>query len=259
MRVGQRLYVNGEYVASNPQLLPYMLGPPVAYTPADFCSMAAFTQLRKHGLTFVQRSADGRVSLSFRSSFAPYRYTDLFRWIGRSMYCRPCDSNLLLIDQLYGLPMIRHATKAMAIGFLRFMLALISSPVTFARYAVLPLAEIVRMRAQSYHIRNGYVFNYGSSRSIREDLISYRRPHDFVAGDELTFILLTRHTQIRALRTFLRAHEVDMNQFASQEQAIVDKTNSYNVGEVYVQDVAVGTESRAGGSKKNSDPSDVAI
>ena len=126
----------------------------------------------------------------------------------------------------------------------------------FAQYAFVPLADKARIHNQSYRIRNGYVFNYGSARSIRENPISYRRPHDFVAGDELTFILLAQHAMLRALGWFLKAHKVDMKQFENQEQSIVNKINNYNVDKITAKNVSVGNKSRAGGSKNSSDSSD---
>ena len=125
---------------------------------------------------------------------------------------------------------------------------------TLARYAALPFIEILRTSEQTYRIRCGYVFNYGSPRSIREAPISYRRPHDFVAGDGLTFIVLAQHTLLRALGRFLKVHKVDMKQFASQEQVIINKVNKYNVDKISAQNVAVGNKPTASGNKKKSGP-----
>jgi hypothetical protein len=71
-------------------------------------------------------------------------------------------------------------------------------------------------------------------------------------GDELTFILLARHTMLRALRKFLKAHKVDMKQFADQEQTIIKKINKYNIGKVKAKNVAVGHKPRASGGKGKS-------
>ena len=164
----------------------------------------------------------------------------------------PLISNLLLIDQQYEPRRIKQISKAAGAGILHFVPDLFSAPVTFARYAVRPLADRFRIRNQSYRIRHGYVFNYGSPRSIRESAISYRRQHDFVIGDELTFILLARHTMLRALRKFLKAHNVDMKQFSDQEQIIIKRINKYSVGKIKARNVAVGDKSRACGGKDKS-------
>ena len=82
----------------------------------------------------------------------------------------PLHTNFLLVDRLYELPVVAQVPKAMATGVLRFAPALVSAPVTLARYAALPFIQMARTLVQSYRIRRGYEFNYGSPRSIREDL-----------------------------------------------------------------------------------------
>ena len=73
-----------------------------------------------------------------------------------------------------------------------------------------------------------------------------------MVGDELTFILLARHTMLRALRKYLKAHKVDMKQFSDQEHTIIKRINKYSVGKVNAKNVAVGHKSRAGGGKTKS-------
>jgi hypothetical protein len=73
-----------------------------------------------------------------------------------------------------------------------------------------------------------------------------------VVGDELTFILLARHTMLRALRKCLKAHKVDMKQFSNQEHTIIKRINKYSVGKVKAKNVAVGDKSHAGGGKNKS-------
>jgi hypothetical protein len=57
---------------------------------------------------------------------------------------------------------------------------------------------------------------------------------------------------LRALRRFLKAHDVDMKQFSDQEQTIIKKINKYSVGTVKAKNVAVGDKSRASGGKGKS-------
>ncbi len=164
----------------------------------------------------------------------------------------PLNTNLLLIDQQYEPHRIKQIARATGSGFLHFVPDMLWSPVTFTQYAIRPLADRVRLRNQSYRIQHGYVFNYGSPRSIRETAISHRRQHDFVVGDELTFVLLARHTMLRALRKYLKAHKVDMKQFSNQEQTIIKRINKYSVGKVKAKNVAVGDKSHADGGKAKS-------
>jgi hypothetical protein len=127
------------------------------------------------------------------------------------------------------------------------------SPVRFTRYLKMPLDEKRHIRKQSYAIRNGLVFDYGSERSVREDAIGSEWLHYFLAQDELTFILLAEHTMLRALGNFLKAHKVDMEQFETQEKTFINNVSKYNISEVNAKNVSVGDKSRVNGSEKPKD------
>jgi hypothetical protein len=249
MRVGQRLFVNGEHVSADPRLLPYVLGAPVADAPAGLLyegSVRPTSEARTYVCAEIG-GWKGQLVVSLFSRAVQVRGSLQVEWTFHVL--PPLHTNLLLIDRRYEPRRIKQIAKAMATGVLRFMPALILAPATFARSAVLPLTNKIRIRHQSYGIRNGYVFNYGSPRSIREDPISYRRPHDFVAGDELTFILLAQHIMLRALGNFLKAHKVDMKQFESQAKGITKRISNYNVDKIKAKNVAVGDKAHVGGSK----------
>jgi hypothetical protein len=252
IRVGQRLYVNGKHVNSDPRLLPHKLGPPATYASADLlrdgCNPASEAR------TYVCAEIGGwkgQLVVSLFARAVQTRGSLQVEWVFRVL--PPLHTNMLLVDRRYELPVVAQIPKAMATGVLWFVPALISAPVTLARYAALPFIEMARTLGQSYRIRRGYVFNYGSPRSIRENPISHRRPHDFVARDGLTFVVLAQHTLLRALKKFLKAHKVDMKPFASQER-VINKINSYNIDKINAQNVAVGNKPHASGGKKKSLP-----
>jgi hypothetical protein len=252
IRVSQRLYVNGEHVNSDPRLLPHKLGPPAADASAellrDGCDPASEAR------TYVCAEIGGwkgQLVVSLFTRAVQTRGSLQVEW----MFCvlPPLHTNFLQVDQLYELPVVAQIPKAMATGVLWFAPALISAPVTLACYAALPFIEMARTLKQSYRIRRGYVFNYGSPRSIRENRISRKRPHDFVVGDELSFIMLAQHTMLRALSRFLKAHKVDMKQFRFQER-VINKGNSYKIDKITAQNVAVGNKPHASSDKKKSLP-----
>jgi hypothetical protein len=252
IRVGQRLYVNGEHVNSDPRLLPRKLGPPAADASADQlrdgCNPASEAR------TYVCAEIGGwkgQLVVSLFTRAVQTRGSLQVEWMFHVL--PPLHTNFLLVDRRYELPVVAQVPRAVATGVLRFAPALVSAPVTLGRYAILPLIEMVRTLVQSYRIRRGYVFNYGSPPSIRENRISNRRPHDFVAEDGLTFIVLAQHTLLVALGRFLKAHKVDMKQFVSQER-VINKVNKYSVGKISAQNVAVGNKPHASGGKKKSLP-----
>jgi hypothetical protein len=249
MRVGQRLFVNGEHVAADPRLLPYALGAPVADAPPSLLyegSVHPTSEARTYVCAEIG-GWKGQLVVSLFSRAVQVRGSLQVEWTFHVL--PPLHTNLLLIDRRYESRRIRQIAKAMAAGVLWFVPELLLAPATFVRSAILPITNKIRIRHQSYCIRHGYVFNYGSPRSIREAPISYRRPHDFVAGDELTFILLAQHVMLRALGKFLKVHKVDMKQFEAQARGITKRINNYNVDKIKAKNVAVGDKAQAGGSK----------
>ena len=251
LRVGERLYINGQHVAADRQILPDELGHPIAFAPFA---------LLYNGC--VHPTPDART----------YMYAEIGGWKGQlvvSLFARavqargslqvewrfqvlpPLQKHFLEIDQRYKQPRARQLANALAAGVTGFVPALISSPVQLARYLKMPLDDRRRTRKQSYQIRNGYVFDYGSQRSIREAAIGEESLHYFLAQDVLTFILLAEHTMFRALGRFLDSHKVDMEQFEEQEKTFINNVSKYNINEVNAQNVAVGDKSRVNGGKKS--------
>jgi hypothetical protein len=252
IRVGQRLYVNGEHIISDSRLLPHKDGPPAADASADLlrdgCKPASEAR------TYVCAEIGGwkgQLVVSLFTRAVQSHGSLQVEW--RFHVLPPLHTVFLLVDRRYELPVVGQIPKAMTTGVLWFAPALVSAPVMLAYHATLPFIEMARTLVQSYRIRHGYAFNYGAPRSIREIAISYRRLHDFVAGDWLTFIALAQHTLVTALREFLEVHKVDMRQFASQERFIIrNKVSKYNVDKINAQNVAVGDKPRASGDKKKS-------
>jgi hypothetical protein len=256
IRVGQRLFVNGEHVAANRRLLPDEFGPPVAHAPPDLLHYGC-AYPTSEARTYVCAEIGGWKGQLVVSLFArAVQVGGSLEVEWRFHVLPPLYANFLLIDQRYEPGRIKQITKVLITGFLWFVPALLAAPVAFTRYAVLPLTSKAQIRHESYRIRHGYVFNYGSPRSIREEPITYRHLHDFVAGDELTFIFLAEHTMLRALTRFLNAHKIDMKQFERQEQTIINKTSHYNVDKINASNVAVGNRSRASGTNHSGPSSD---
>jgi len=252
IRVGQRLYVNGEHVISDPRLLPHKDGPPATDASADLlrdgCNPASEAR------TYVCAEIGGwkgQLVVSLFTRAVQSHGSLQVEW--RFHVLPPLHTIFRLVDRRYELPVAGQIPKAMTTGVLWFVPALVTAPAMLAYHAALPFIETARTLAQSYRIRHGYAFNYGAPRSIREIAISYRRLHDFVAADWLTFIALAQHALVTSLRGFLEAHNVDMRQFTSQERFIIrNKVSKYNIEKIDAQNVAVGDKSQASGDKKKS-------
>ena len=252
LQVSRRLYVNGEHVAAHPRLLSTELGPPVANASADYLHEGCVNPTPE-ARTYLHAEIGGwkgQLVVSLFTRAVQAHGSLQVEWEFHLLL--PLDDRLLEIDHRYEQRKIRQFASALAAGIARFIPSLIRAPVDLARYAVIPVADRIRARRQRYEMRNGYVFNYGSPRSIREDAISYGLPHYFLAQDELTFILLAEHTMLRALGRFLNEHKIDMKQFTDQEQTFIKKVRSkYNIDNTNVENVTVGTKAHVEFNKKS--------
>jgi hypothetical protein len=83
---------------------------------------------------------------------------------------------------------------------------------------------------QARAIQNGYVFDYGAQKSIRELACGKRRRHYFLARDENMYVLLAQQTLTRAVEIFLSGRNVDLGQYKDQVKVIFD--NSIKVGDI---------------------------
>jgi hypothetical protein len=83
---------------------------------------------------------------------------------------------------------------------------------------------------QARAIRNGYVFDYGAQKSIRELACGTQRRHYFLARDEKMYVLLAQQTLTRAVEIFLEDHNVDLEWYKDQVKVIFD--NSIKVGDI---------------------------
>ena len=168
LRVGERLFVNGEHVSADSRLLPDQFGPPSADAPPDLLERGCVhpTPEARTYLCAEIGGWKGQLVVSLFARAVQGNGSLQVEWLFNVL--PPLHSGLLQVDQHYEQRRIKQFTKATAIGISWFIPELISAPVTFARYAAVPLADKIRERKGAYRIRNGYVFNYGSPRSIRE-------------------------------------------------------------------------------------------
>jgi hypothetical protein len=253
LRVGERLYVNGQHVVDDPRILPDPLGPPAASAPFELLYNGCVhpTPDARTYLCAEIGGWKGQLVVSLFARAVQARGSLQVEWEFRVV--PPLRKHFLGIDRRYELPKVRQVVNALGGGVAEFAPALIFSPVRLARYLKMPLDNQRRIRKQSYAIRNGVVFDYGSERSVREDAIGDEWLHYFLAQDELTFILLAEHTMLRALSNFLEAHNVDLDQFQEQEKTFINNVSKYNISEVNAQNVAVGDKSRVSDSEKPKD------
>jgi hypothetical protein len=142
----------------------------------------------------------------------------------------PLKADFLGIDRFWELSLRRQLRDSLGAGLLTMVPALLASPSKAIKTHHQPHVARRRQSWQRRMIERGYVFDYGAENSIWEDACGSQRHHYFLARDETMYILLARQTLIRAVRTFLDEHGVDLGQFDDQVKIILDK--SINVGNI---------------------------
>jgi hypothetical protein len=252
LRVKERLYVSGQHLADKPQLLPDDLAPPVASVGRELLDQGAMYPT-PDARTYVCAEVGGWkgqlvVSLFVRAVQA--RGSLHVDWTFRVL--PPLNFNFLSLDTLYDLPKARQLLNTAATSMMRAIPALLLAPVHIIRYSTRPLIGQSRRRGQSYKIRHGLVFDYGSLESIRESASGYNRLHYFLAQDEWTYVLLAEHTLLRALGTFLDERKVDLEHFKSQENTFIKNVNNTKFKDFTAENIAAGKNARAGSRKPKS-------
>jgi len=249
LHVGERLYVNGKHVSADSRLLPNPLAPPVAVAPAGLLQESCEhpTADARTYLCAEIRGWKGQLVVSLFARAVQARGSLQVEWGFQVL--PPLKDHFLYIDQRYQIHPCLQFVKAIGTGVIWCIPELITSPFNFARYAWSPVRDARRERWQAYAISRGFVFNYGSLHSIRENAVGNRMLHYFLLQDELTFILLAEHTMFRALGNFLEAHDVDMTQFEAQEKTFVNNISNYNINEVNGKNFAIGDHTRVTVSK----------
>jgi hypothetical protein len=142
----------------------------------------------------------------------------------------PLRPEFLAIDHFHELSRYRQIRASMQASLRTAIPELLRSPYAAVRAWRRPNIAQHRTLRQFRMIERGYVYDYGARRSIREEACGTRRLHYFLARDETMYMLLAEHTLTRAVETFLRDHNVDLDQFEAQVKVIFD--NSIKVGNI---------------------------
>lgn len=230
IKVYERLFVNGLHIQNNLQLLPDPLRPPSSSVDRDVL-MAAALHPTPEARTYVCVEMPGWQGQLVVTMFIRAVHT------GESLYVDwtfrvlpPLKGDFHLIDQLH-----EHARHLQLRASLRISLretipALFWSPCNVFRIWWKPYKAQRHKNRQARAIQNGYVFDYGAQKSIRELACGTQRRHYFLARDEKMYVLLAQQTLTRAIEVFLRSHNVDLDEYNAQVKVIFD--NSIKVGDI---------------------------
>jgi hypothetical protein len=230
IRVYERLFVNGLHIQSDPRLLPDRLQPPPSSVDRDLL-VAAALHPTPEARTYVCIEMPGWEGQLVVTMFIRAVHT------GESLYIDwtfrvlpPLKGDFLLIDQLHEQSRCRQLRTALQLSVRETFPALFLSPCNVYRSWRQPHKAQRQENRQARAIRNGYVFDYGAQKSIRELACGTQRRHYFLARDENMYVLLAQQTLTRAVEVFLSDHNVDLGQYNDQVKLIFD--NSIKVGNI---------------------------
>jgi hypothetical protein len=255
MRVQERLFVNGRHLKGNRHFLPDGEASPPATSVEPELIHQAVLHPTPDARAYVCAEMPGWQGQLVVTLFARAVHT------GGSLYIEweyrvlpPLKNEFLAIDRCYGIARGRQLWQAHLWGARRTLPALVRAPFVVTSELWHTLAARKQLAIQRRAIKGGQAFDYGASRSIREDADGGSQ-HHFLARDEIMYVMMSQQALTREIRAFLRKHDVSLGAFDSQVEEIHKSTfKFYNVhlGNVTDSVVAVGDKSRAKGESKAS-------
>ena len=230
IRVYERLFVNGLHVQNDPRLLPDPLQPPPSSVDGDLL-VAAALHPTPEARTYVCIEMPGWEGQLVVTMFIRAVHT------GESLYIDwtfrvlpPLKGAFLWIDQLHEQSRYQQLRNALRFSVRETLPALFLAPYNVYRTGQQPHKALRQKNRHARAIQNGYVFDYGAQKSIRELACGKQRRHYFLARDENMYVLLAQQTLTRAVEIFLSDRNVDLGQYKDQVKVIFD--NSIKVGDI---------------------------
>jgi hypothetical protein len=243
IKVYERLFVNGQHIQNDHQLLPDPYQPPPTSVGQDLLDEAT-THPSPEARTYVCVEMPGWQGQLVVTLFvrAVYAGGSLFvEWTFKVL--PPLRPSFLLIDTLYDQSRSQQLRNSLGRGLCTMPGALLKSPYRAVKTSVATRVARNRQLRQSGQIKKGFVFDYGARQSIREAARARGRQgeHYFLARDQAMYVLLAEKTLTRTVGDFLKEHGVSLAEFESQIKVIFD--NSIKVGNIDGSGVVVGHQS----------------
>lgn len=249
VKVYERLFVNGRHIRGNDNLLPDPLKPPLTKIAPDLLAAAAANPT-DDSRSYVCVEIPGWHGQLVVTLFVRAVYTGKTLFVEWTFRVLPSlRKQFLAIDTCFEFRVHQQISDSLRAGLRETLPALLASPASVLRRTLAPTAARKRLRWLNYAIPNGYVYDYGATRSIREDASDGTIGNFFLTRDESMYILLSQQTLVRAVHDFLRDHGIELESFDKQAQVIFD--NSIHIGDIKDSSgVAVGTNANASASNK---------
>jgi hypothetical protein len=230
IRIREKLFVNGMHIHYDDRLLPDPLRPPPTSIGKDLI-IAAALQPTPDARTYVCVEMPGWQGQLVVTLYIRAVHTGKWLYLDWTFQVLPpLRHEFLRVDHLHELSHYGQRWTSMRASLRKTIPTLLRSPYAALRAWRRPHRAQRDQSRQSAAIENGYIFDYGARRSIREVACGMRRQHYFLARDEIMYMLLAQQTLTRAVETFLEDHNVNLGLYKDQVKVIFD--NSINVGNI---------------------------
>jgi hypothetical protein len=252
LRVEERLFVDGQNVALDRNLLPDRLRPPVSWIPV------AVMRGMPDGLGATRRSYvsievpawGGQLVLTMYMRAVQVRGTLYLEWSAHALV--PMRREYYYVDHLPRRTAVGAALRALGAALLRVLPALLWSPRSVRRRASAALAASAYRRRQRRTIRGHHVFDYGAERSLRELACGEEFGHHFIDQDASRIVRTTEQHLMNTINDFLESKGIDSENFLRFQQNINhfndNRDQSFRVGNINNHgNLAAGHNARASG------------
>ncbi|HEX7961592.1 MAG TPA: hypothetical protein VF493_16850 [Terriglobales bacterium] len=228
LEVSERLYVKGDHIADDHDILPDPLRPPAS--SVDWLHLyEGAIHPTPDARTYVCAEMRGWKGQLVVTLFARALLTRESLYIEWSFHVlSPINRAFLAVDRYFEASRSRQVYDCVRKGLIDGIPALFLAPIHLVDILARRAQDSLADRRLKHAISKGYVFNYGSRPSIRE-VAQATSGHYFLEKDQQAYIILAEQSLLYCIGTFLADHKVDLELFSSQANTffkIVNKTEA---------------------------------
>ncbi|MFF4504673.1 FHA domain-containing protein [Streptomyces sp. NPDC001401] len=252
LRVEERLFVDGQNVARDQNLLPDPLHPPVTRisVPLMRGMPDGLSATRRSYVSIEVPAWSGQLVLTMYMRAVQVEGTLYLEWSAHALV--PMRNEYYAVDHLPRRTAVGAALRALAVALFRVPSALLWSPRGVLRRVSAALAASAYRGRQRRTIRGKYVFDYGAERSVRELACGEEFGHHFVDQDASRIVRTTEQHLMNTIGDFLESKGIDSENFLRFQQNINNyndnRDQSFRAGNINNHgNLAAGHGARAGG------------
>ncbi|MGI5456547.1 FHA domain-containing protein [Streptomyces sp. CA-249302] len=252
LRVEERLFVDGQNVARDRNLLPDPLRPPVTHIPVPLMRDMpdGLSATRRSYVSIEVPAWSGQLVLTMYMRAVQVQGTLYLEWSAHALV--PMRNEYYAVDHLPRRTAVGAALRALVSALFRVPSALLWSPRGVLRRVRAALAASAYRGRQRRTIRGKYVFDYGAEHSVRELACGEEFGHHFVDRDASRIMQTTEQHLMNTIGDFLESKGIDSESFLRFQQNVTNnydqRDQSFRAGNINNHgNLAAGHGARAGG------------